>query len=74
MQNENQIIQIVSDKSGVDTSEINLNSSLADDLGLDSLDVLEIIMQMENVFNCSLREEDLDSEQTVQSLVDLLKK
>lgn len=61
--------EILVDKLGVDASEIKLESSIQDDLGADSLSVMEIVMSVEEEFGISVPEEELMSIQTVQDIV-----
>lgn len=61
--------EILVDKLGVDTNEIKLESSIQDDLGADSLSVMEIVMSVEEEFGITVPEEDLTSIQTVQDIV-----
>ena len=62
--------KIVSEILGVDIREIKPESSFVDDLGADSLDLLQIVMGMEEKFNVKLPEEDLTGIVTVQDAID----
>jgi acyl carrier protein len=50
------------------------NKKIEDDLGADSLEVIEIIMACESSFDISIPDEKIDKVATVQDLVDLIKK
>lgn len=62
--------KIVSEILGVDIREIKPESSFVDDLGADSLDLLQIVMGMEEKFNVKIPEEDLTGIVTVQDAID----
>lgn len=61
--------EILVDKLGVEASDITLASSIQDDLGADSLSVMEIVMSVEEEFGITVPEEELMSIQTVQDIV-----
>lgn len=65
--------KIVSDVLNVDPREINTETSFADDLGADSLDLLQIVMGMEEAFNIKLDEEELSNIVTVSDAIELIK-
>lgn len=51
---------------------VNNSVSLCNDLGADSLDVVECIMELEKEFNISISDDDIDTVTTINSLVDLI--
>ena len=57
--------QIIVDKLGVDESEVTLEASFTNDLGADSLDTVELIMEFENEFNLSIPDDQAEKIQTV---------
>lgn len=57
-----------------DIESINLDLSLKDDLGLDSLDVIELLMILEEDFNVEINIEDLIDITTIRDACDLLEK
>lgn len=61
--------EILVDKLGVDAADVKLESSIQDDLGADSLSVMEIVMSVEEEFGITVPEEELMSIQTVQDIV-----
>ena len=65
------VIRIVADHLGVDESEISAESKFSN-LNIDSLDMVEIVMQLEEEFNVSL--EDMQNAETVQDLLDYIAK
>lgn len=64
------IIEIIADKVSEKVEDISLSQRLRDDLFLDSLDILEICMEAERVFEISIPDEDMSKWDTVQDIVD----
>lgn len=64
--------QIIVDKLGVDESEITNESSFTNDLGADSLDTVELIMEFEKEFDIAIPDEEAEKIQTVGMAVDYL--
>ena len=58
----------------VDAESITLETSLIDDLGADSLDVVELIMALEDMFGITISDEDAAQLHTVSRIVDYLEK
>lgn len=58
----------------VDPDKISLDTNLIDDLGADSLDVVELIMNIEDEFGVSISDEEAANLFTVQRIVDFLEK
>ena len=65
--------KIVSEVLGVDPREVVPEASFADDLGADSLDLLQVVMGMEETFNIKLPDEELAGIVTVQDAIDRIK-
>jgi len=66
--------QIIVDKLGVDESEITNEASFTNDLGADSLDTVELIMEFEKEFDISIPDEEAEKIQTVGMAVSYLEK
>jgi acyl carrier protein len=64
--------QIIVDKLGVDESEVAHEASFTNDLGADSLDTVELIMEFEKEFDVSIPDEEAENIQTVGQAVDYL--
>ena len=58
----------------VDPETITMDTSLIDDLGADSLDVVELIMSLEDLFGISISDDDAAQLTTVRKIVDYLEK
>lgn len=65
--------KIIVDKLGIDRSEVSRRSRFKEDLGADSLDLLEIIMVCENEFGISIPDEDTEKIRTVGDAINYLK-
>ena len=63
--------EVIIDKLGIEDSKIESGSSFVDDLGADSLDTVELIMQLEEEFGIEIPDEDAEKITTVQAAVDL---
>ena len=58
----------------VDPETITMDTSLVDDLGADSLDVVELIMSLEDLFGISITDEDAAQLDTVRKIVEYLER
>ena len=63
---------IIIDKLGVEEEKIKTEASFVDDLGADSLDTVELIMQLEEEFGAEIPDDDAEKITTVQAAVDYL--
>ncbi len=59
------VISIIVDKLGVEESEVTNEASFTNDLGADSLDTVELIMEFEKEFNLSIPDEEAEKIETV---------
>ena len=69
---EKKLFEIASDKSGIDIEKIEMKSMFVDDLGCDSLDMIEMVMEIEDVFDIEFPDEDYEKIVTVQDAYDYL--
>jgi acyl carrier protein len=63
------VINIIVDKLGVEASEVTPNASFANDLGADSLDTVELIMEFEKEFSISIADDAAEKIITVQDAI-----
>ena len=70
---EEQVKKIVAEKLSVDLDEVVPEASFVDDLGADSLDLVELIMAMEEAFDIEISDEEAEKLQTVQDSVNYIK-
>lgn len=64
--------EILVDKLDVDASKITLETSFKDDLDIDSLDLFDLVMSVEENFGVEIPSEDLESLKTVGAMIDYL--
>ncbi len=74
MEAMDKIKKIIVDQLGVDESKITEDSSFVDDLGADSLDIVELIMAFEEEFDMEIPDEDAEKIKTVGDVVKYLSK
>jgi len=65
----NRVKKIIVDKLGVDESEVNSEASFTNDLGADSLDTVELMMEFEKEFNISIPDDQAENIGTVGQAV-----
>jgi acyl carrier protein len=70
---EEKVKQIIVEQLGVDENEVTPTASFVDDLGADSLDVVELVMAFEEAFEIEIPDEDAEKIATVQSAIDYIK-
>jgi acyl carrier protein len=66
---ESKVKSIIVDKLGVEESEVTIEASFTQDLGADSLDTVELIMEFEKEFNIAIPDEQAEKIQTVGEAV-----
>jgi acyl carrier protein len=69
---DEKVIDIIVDKLGVDRSEVTPEAVFVDDLGADSLDLVELIMAMEEEFGMEIADEDAEKLRTVQDVINFI--
>lgn len=62
---ETRIRAIVADQLGVDLTEVTPDASILDDLGADSLDVVELVMAIEEAFDIEVPDEEVERMRTI---------
>jgi acyl carrier protein len=63
---------IIVDRLDVDAAEVTLEASFKDDLGADSLDVVELVMELEDEFDMEISDEDAEKISTVGDAVNYI--
>ena len=66
---EQKVKNIIADQLGVGEDEIKITSSFIDDLGADSLDIVELVMAMEEEFEVEIPDEEAENIKTVQDAI-----
>lgn len=67
------ITKIVVDRLGVEESAVKLEASFKDDLGADSLDVVELVMELEDEFDMEISDDEAEKISTVGDAVNYIK-
>lgn len=68
------IQEIIVDQLGVDEKAVTMNTSFIEDLGADSLDVVELIMALEEAFDMEIPDAEAEKIVTVRDAVDYIKR
>jgi acyl carrier protein len=67
---EPRVKKIVAEQLGVNEADIKNESAFVDDLGADSLDTVELVMALEDEFECEIPDEEAEKIRTVQQAID----
>jgi acyl carrier protein len=70
---EEKVISIIIEQLDVTREECSIEASFIDDLGADSLDLVELIMEMEEIFNVQIADNELEKIRTIRNVLDYLK-
>ncbi|MFQ5414489.1 MAG: acyl carrier protein [Phycisphaerae bacterium] len=71
---EDKIVQIVSDQMSVDKNEVTMKTSFVNDLNADSLDIVELVMEIEDEFDLSIPDEEAEKLKSVGEAVQYVTK
>lgn len=71
---EDKVLKIIAEKLSVDIKDVVPEASFVDDLGADSLDLVELIMSMEEEFDIEISDEDAEKLRTVKDAIDYIAK
>jgi acyl carrier protein len=69
---EEKVKHIIVEQLGVDEDEVKAEASFVDDLGADSLDVVELVMALEEEFELEISDEDAEKLVTVQKAIEYI--
>ena len=70
---EERVKKIVADQLGVKEDTVSADSAFVDDLGADSLDTVELVMALDDEFECEIPDEEAEKITTVQQAIDFVK-
>ena len=70
---EDRVLELIVEQLGVSREEAVPKASFIDDLGADSLDIVELVMSLEEEFDIEIPDEDAEKIQTIGDAVDYLK-
>ena len=65
---KDKIIEIISNQLGIDHGDVTPEASVVDDLGADSLDVVELVMALEEEFNLEIPDEEAEKIKSVNDI------
>jgi acyl carrier protein len=68
------VIKLIADQAGVAEGEITVETSLQGDLELDSLDIMDLLLVLEEEFDLQIPDEELSKIQTVNDIVNYIEK
>ncbi len=71
---EQRVRKIVAEQLGVNEADVKDESSFVNDLGADSLDTVELVMALEEEFECEIPDEEAEKITTVQQAIDYVQK
>ncbi len=72
--NQTELIQVISERLDVTMDSVTPQASFLDDLGADSLDVVELMMALEEKYNLEIPDADAEKIKTVQDVVSYIEK
>jgi acyl carrier protein len=70
---ESRVKEVIVDQLGVDEKEVTLEAKFIDDLGADSLDLVELVMALEEEYDIEISDEDAEKIQTVGDAIEYIK-
>ncbi len=70
---ESRVTDLIVEQLGVSKEEAVLNASFIDDLGADSLDIVELVMTLEETFDIEIPDDDAEKMQTISDAIGYLK-
>ena len=67
-----EVKEILSEQLGISSDKIELSSNLAEDLGADSLDAIDIVMSIEDQYSIEVPDETIENMKTVEDIVNFI--
>ncbi|EAT13700.1 acyl carrier protein [Bermanella marisrubri] len=68
----NQVVEVVVEQLGVEVDQVKMESHFIEDLGADSLDTVELLMALEEKFDCEIEEDKAEKLTTVKDIVEFV--
>ncbi len=66
------IKKVISEQTGIDENEIKMESTFTEDLNIDSLDMVELVMELEEEYGIEIDEDDADKIKTIADVVNYI--
>ncbi|HOQ39548.1 MAG TPA: acyl carrier protein [Fervidobacterium sp.] len=70
---EEKVFQIIADQLGIDVGDVTIEKNLMEDLGADSLDIVDLVMAFEDQFGVKISDQDLSKIKTVKDVIEAIK-
>ncbi len=70
---EEEVIEIITEQLGADKDQMTMETSFINDLGADSLDTVELVMELEQRFDMEIPDEEAEKIQTVGDVIKYIK-
>ncbi|HCI29878.1 MAG TPA: acyl carrier protein [Fervidobacterium sp.] len=70
---EERVFQIIADQLGIDVGDVTIEKNLMEDLGADSLDIVDLVMAFEDQFGVKISDQDLSKIKTVKDVIEAIK-
>jgi len=70
---EQRVCEIIAEQLGIDVNDVKPEKSLMEDLGADSLDIVDLVMAFEDEFGVKISDQDLSKIKTVQDVIEAIK-
>lgn len=70
---EERVIEIICEQLNTKPEDVRLDASFIDDLGADSLDIVELVMAMEDAFSMDIPDEEAERIQTVKDAIEYIR-
>jgi len=71
---EQEVREVLIEQLGIDSKDITLDSNIKNDLGADSLDVVEITFALEDIFNLEIEDDEMEKIETIKDIIVLIEK
>jgi len=71
---QQKVVNIIANQLGVEKDLVTLEANVVDDLGADSLDVVELVMALEEAFDLEIPDEEAEKIRTVKDIIEYLAK
>ena len=69
---KNRIVEIIANQLGIEEDDVTAEANVIDDLGADSLDVVELVMALEDAFDLEIPDEEAEKITSVQNIFDYM--